>query len=746
MSPIFKKVGLIFYNMILRILPLLILMPYLALGQSKMLSIDDAVLKQRTTLAPQRLMGLAWVANANAYTYYSKQNGKDCVVMQDAATLKTDTVLSIQRLNEILKKGVSGFKGIERILPHEWLTKTTFKFTYLNSIFIGDISNNSISVIAHLGEKNEHAEVDPTNKKVAYTINGNFLISTLNSFYEPIKPNAGSDDSGNKDFITKDAGVGISYGGTVHRNEFGIDKGIFWSPNGNRVAYYQLNESMVTDYPIYNLSTKPAITRNVKYPMSGATSHIAKVWVRDLLKNRSIQLQTGEPLEQYLTNVSWHPGEESVYIAVVNRAQNELKLNEYDGVTGAFVKTLFTETHPKYVEPEHAPVFVKNNPKQFIWMSERDGFNHLYLYSSTGRLDKQLTQGNFDVTQLLGFSNDGQFVFYMAASSDGMERHCFKTNLYSGVTKQLTLLPGVHQVMLSADGTYLIDVVSNANTPRRIVLLNADGAEQALLLNASNPIADYKKCEMRLFKIKAADGTTDLNCRMFLPADFDEKKKYPVLIYLYGGPHAQMITNSWLGGSDMWLYYMAQQGFVVFTVDNRGSANRGLNFENVTHRKLGVEESADQLKGVEYLKQQKFVDANRIGVYGWSFGGFMTTTLMTKTDVFKAGVAGGPVIDWSLYEIMYTERYMDSPAENKEGYEENNLLNHAKNLKGRLLMIHGTDDDVVVWQHSLQFVKKCVDEGVLLDYFVYPGHLHNVTGKDRLHLMQKITDHFKLHL
>jgi dipeptidyl-peptidase-4 len=251
---------------------------------------------------------------------------------------------------------------------------------------------------------------------------------------------------------------------------------------------------------------------------------------------------------------------------------------------------------------------------------------------------------------------------------------------------------------------------------------------------------------MRLFKIKAADGVTDLNCRMFLPADFDDAKKYPTLVYLYGGPHAQMITNSWLGGADMWLYYMAQQGFVVFTMDNRGSAYRGLNFENVTHRKLGVEEKADQLKGVDYLKSLKYVDAQRMGIYGWSFGGFMTTTMMSKTDVFKAGVAGGPVIDWSLYEIMYTERYMDTPKENPEGYAENNLLNHTKGLKGKLMLIHGTDDDVVLWQHSLKYIKKCVDEGVQLDYFVYPKHLHNVLGKDRVHLMQKITDYFKQNL
>jgi dipeptidyl-peptidase-4 len=234
---------------------------------------------------------------------------------------------------------------------------------------------------------------------------------------------------------------------------------------------------------------------------------------------------------------------------------------------------------------------------------------------------------------------------------------------------------------------------------------------------------------------------------MIYPAAFDSTKKYPVLVYVYGGPHAQMITNSWLGGADLWLYYMAQQGYIVFTMDNRGSMNRGLEFENATFRDLGKVEMEDQLAGVSYLKKLKYVDGARMGVYGWSFGGFMTTSLMTRTpDVFKLGVAGGPVIDWRMYEIMYTERYMDMPQNNAKGYHDADLTNYAKDLKGKLLLIHGTNDNVVLWQHTLTYLKKCVDEGVLIDYFVYPGHEHNVLGPDRVHLMRKISQYFKENL
>jgi len=234
---------------------------------------------------------------------------------------------------------------------------------------------------------------------------------------------------------------------------------------------------------------------------------------------------------------------------------------------------------------------------------------------------------------------------------------------------------------------------------------------------------------------------------MILPPDFDATKKYPVIVYVYGGPHAQLVTNDWLGGASGWDFYMAQEGYIMFTLDNRGSANRGAAFENIIHRQLGVIESQDQMTGIEYLRSLGYADMDRIGVHGWSYGGFMTTTLMTDhADVFKVGVAGGPVINWELYEIMYGERYMDMPQENEEGYANNNLLNKVEKLTGRLMLIHGTADPVVVWQHSLNFVQKCVEKKVLVDYMVYPGHEHNVRGYDRIHLMRIVTRYFEDHL
>ena len=712
-------------------------------AQDQLLTVEDAVLKQRSTLGPARLNGMAWVPKSSKFSYIAKKDGKDCVIMQDASSLKRDTVLTADMYYDLLAKAVGSVNKSDRIGALTWTSEETFQFSHQQGLFNANIKTGSVDVVCYLPEEAAHVEAEPITGKVAYVYHDNVYVSDKNSSLD--KAN-GDKRPLDLDAITKDGKEGLLYGTSVHRNEFGITKGLFWSPKGNRLAFYQMDESMVSKYPIYELNQKPASAKNIRYPMAGAASHQVKIWVKDFVKKRLIMLQTGDPAEQYLTNVSWHPGEEKVYVAVVNRAQNEMKLNEYDAVSGAFIRTLFNEKHEKYVEPEEPVIFVKNNPQQFLWFSERDGYNHLYLYHSNGRLDKQLTSGNFDVTQFLGFNQDGSSAFYIAASEDGLDRYCFKVDLKSGKSVKLTLANGTNNAILSDNGDFLLNTFSSTSTPRKVILMGTNGEERALLLSAPNPLAAYKNCEIKLVKIKAADGKTDLNARIILPSGFDETKRYPTLVHLYGGPHAQMVTNSWLGGADMWLYLMAQQGYVVFTLDNRGSANRGLNFENATHRKLGVEEKADQVKGMEYLKSLSYVDTERIGIYGWSFGGFMTTTMMSKTNYFKAGVAGGPVIDWGLYEVMYTERYMDTPEENPDGYTENNLLNHAKNLKGRLMLIHGTDDDVVVWQHSLKYLKKCVDEGVQVDYFVYPGHQHNVQGKDRVHLMNKITAFFKQNL
>ncbi|PIX36598.1 MAG: hypothetical protein COZ59_00225 [Bacteroidetes bacterium CG_4_8_14_3_um_filter_31_14] len=428
---------------------------------------------------------------------------------------------------------------------------------------------------------------------------------------------------------------------------------------------------------------------------------------------------------------------------MLNPQQNYMKFNQYDATTGEFIKTLFEEKNDKYVEPLTPAVFLKKSPNQFIWQSQRDGYNHLYLYDISGKLIKQITKGEWVVTDFLGFDENEKVAFYISTEKSPLERNVYSVNLENGKVICLTSAQGYHTAMFCSSGKYLIDQYSSTELPNVYNLIDANGKKVREILNASNPLKDISMPEMQMFKIKAADGKTDLYGRIIKPLNFDASKKYPAILYVYGGPHAQMVENSWLGGAPLWDFFMAQKGYVVITVDNRGSANRGFEFESVIHRNVGTNEALDQMETVKYLKNLGYVDEKRIGVHGWSYGGFMTINLMTTfPDVFKTGVAGGPVIDWKYYEVMYGERYMDTPQENPDGYENTSLLNKAKNLKGNLLIIHGYIDNTVVLQHSLSFIQKCIENGILVDYFLYPEHEHNVRGMDRIHLLKKITKYF----
>ena len=537
-------------------------------------------------------------------------------------------------------------------------------------------------------------------------------------------------------------------------NNLAFTKGMFWSPKGSALAFYRMDERMVTAYPLVNIDTRCATPVPHKYPMAGMKSHEVTVGVYQVATGQTVWLETGLPKEKYLTNIAWSPDEKSIYIAELNREQNEMHLVRYSALTGKKEADLFTETDRCYVEPQHPVLFLPNDPDKFIWQSEADGYNHLYLYDTTGKELRKLTGGEWVVTKVLGFSKDGNKVIFEGTAphpvspnmqGTGMQRYIWETDLRTGdIMNCLSWKVGVHRWLLSPSGEYAIDYVSSPSTPRDIDLIRVKDAKViSTLLSAPDPFKLYRMPRIKVGHILAADGKTRLNYRLTLPPDLDETKKYPTIVYVYGGPKVQLVTGDWQNGARGWDLYMAQRGYVMFTVDSRGSANRGHAFESVIHRNLGINEMADQVKGVEFLKSLSYVDADRIGVHGWSYGGFMTTNLMlTYPEIFKVGVAGGPVIDWSNYEIMYGERYMDRPQDNPEGYKNANLKLKAGNLKGHLLMIHGDIDPVVVWQHSLGFLKACVEADTYPDYFVYPRHEHNVTGKDRPHLHEKITRYF----
>ena len=598
---------------------------------------------------------------------------------------------------------------------------------------IFDYEKKAITAYFSYPEISENHSLSPDKNLLAYTKENNLYLL---------------DKNGSEKQITSEICKDIVSGQSVHRNEFGINSGIFWSPESDKIAFYRMDETMVTSYPIVDMSARVAELKSIKYPMAGMTSHQVTLGVFDINSGQITYLKTGEPVDHYLTNISWSPDGECIYVAELNREQDHMKLNCYNATSGDFEKMLFEEKHPKYVEPQNPLLFVINENDQFIWQSKRDGYNHLYLYDTSGNLIKQLTVGEWEVTNVIGFDNSGNNLYFVSTNPNPLERHIHSVSLKNGKIVQHTFKPGTHSATLSFSGRYLIDRYSAYDNPGQISLIDTRNQKSEQLSFADNPFEGKNNIPtVETGKIKAADGESDLYYRLIKPADFDEKKKYPVAVYVYGGPHSQMVNNRWRYGSGGWELYMAQKGYLVFVMDNRGTAYRGFDFENITHRQLGVEESKDQMKGVEFLRSLPYVDADRMGIHGWSYGGFMAINMLLRyPDVFKVGVAGGPVTDWRYYEVMYGERYMDQPQDNPEGYEETSLLNKVDKLKSRLLIIHGDEDPTVVMQHSSQFIRACIREGKHPDLFIYPGHGHNMTGPDRVHLHEHITLYFDKNL
>lgn len=694
-----------------------------SIAQEKLLTIQDAILKGRTTLAPKRLQGLDFIPGNDQFSYVNN----DAIYIGDKKTGNTVKLLTLPELNVKLKS--SNKDTLPSLTAVSWKNVSQFYFSNNKGELMYDIDKKTILETDKKSDDTSLESYDKESTTGAYTYCKNYNLFVVKD--------------GKETQVTDDGSYEIVYTGkNVHQNEFGINGGTFWSPKGNFLAFYRMDQSPVTDYPIIDWTSRPAKNKNIKYPMAGNNSHYVVLGIFDLKSNKTIYVKTEGDKEQYLTNVAWSPDEKHIYIAILSRTQNDMKLNEYDAATGNFVRTLFEEHDDKYTEPLHPMLFVKNNPNQFIWQSRKDGYTHFYLYNINGSFIKQLTKGKWEVKAENGFDEKGERLFFHANDQSPVSQDFYSVNLKTGEKKRLTTGNGFHTCVLDEKGNYTIDNFSNITTPREYNIINTVTKKAVNFYKADNPIKDYKTGSWSLFTIKNNEGT-DLFCRLFKPVNFDSTKKYPVLVYLYNGPHSQLVTNTWMAGGELWYQYMAQKGFIVFTLDGRGTSYRGKEFEQVTHRQLGTKEMEDQLKGVDYLKSLAYVDANRIGVHGWSFGGFMTTTLMTRSPgIFKVGAAGGPVIDWTFYEIMYTERYMDSPQDNKEGYEKNNLLNYTDKLKGKLLMIHGAQDPVVVWQHSVMYQRKAVEKGIQMDYYLYPGHEHNVLGKDRAHLMEKITNYF----
>ena len=723
----------------------------LAAQELKMPTLEDLISGGSTYRYTENLYGLQWWGDRcikpsiDSLFSIDPRNGKETLLAtrEQVNRVLGALITPTQAGEETSKNTLQHFYNTEFPWPDKpyMLIKGARRYT------VYDFEKNELVVSFPQAGKAGGSNVDftPQGKHIAYTVGNNLYVDNKQVTNEP---------------------EGIVCGQTVHRNEFGISKGTFWSPKGNLLAFYRMDESMVTQYPLVDITARIGELNNVRYPMAGMESHTVQVGIYNPQTGKTVYLQTGDPTDRYFTNIAWAPDEQSIYLIELNRDQNHAKLCRYNASNGQLAATLYEEEHPKYVEPMNPIVFLPWDDSKFIYQSQRDGYNHLYLFDTKSATDpktetntfgskyrqcvavKQLTKGNWQVQGILGFNARKKEVVFSAIN--GLKSGYNAVNVNSGEMKRPfeACTESTHSGMLNASGTYLIDVSSAKDQPRNIDIVDTKNFQPtASLLKAKSPFEGFVMPTVETGTLKAADGTTELHYRMMKPSNFDPSRKYPVVVYVYGGPHAQCVTGGWMNGAGGWDVYMANKGYIMFTLDNRGSSNRGLAFENVTFRHLGIEECKDQAKGVEFLKSLPYVDASRIGVHGWSFGGHMTTALMLRyPELFKVGVAGGPVIDWQYYEVMYGERYMDTPQANPEGYTACNLRNLAGQLKGRLLLIHGDHDDTCVPQHTLSFIKACIDARTYPDLFIYPGHKHGVSGRDRVHLQEKITRYFDEHL
>ncbi len=686
-------------------------------GQLKKITLEESVLQQNRQFRSDKMLGFQWIPNTDQFLYFAESGKK---LMTASATNTTAAeFITLADFNKALGTDLKSFFGIESKNATTLTISNGAKFYEYNT------TTKTGKLTAEFSDTDENQTFDNAKENIAFTVKNNLYFFNKNK--ERIA-------------VTSESNEGIVSGQSIARNEFGIEKGIFWSPKNNLLAFYQKDQSEVADYPLLDINETPGKLENIKYPMIGQKSEKPRVGIYNLTSKQTVFIKPRGNADDYLTNLSWTPDEKYVLIAEVNRGQNDMSLHVYNAQTGAYVRTILNEKNPRWVEPEHAAFFPNATSNKFIWFSEKDGFHNLYYYSIDGKLIKQLTNNKFPAREILGSNPAGTEVYFSSPGETGTNMLAYKVDL-KGKQTLITKDLGVHFVAISTDGNWFFDEFSNHTTPSKSLLYDKN-LKAKTLLESKNKYDGYEMGTAEIKTIKAADGTTDLYSRLIKPSNFDPTKKYPVMVYVYGGPHAQMITNSFLDGANLWMYWMAEQGYLVFTVDNRGSDNRGFAFESVIHGRLGVNEMEDQMKGVDYLKSLPYVDANRLAVHGWSFGGFMTTSLLLrKPDVFKVGVAGGPVTDWKYYEVMYGERYMDTPAENQKGFDEASTLNYVKDLKGKLLLIHGTSDDVVVMQQNFALVKKFVEAGKQVDFFPYPMHKHNVGGKDRVHLMTKVLNY-----
>jgi dipeptidyl-peptidase 4 len=606
-----------------------------------------------------------------------------------------------------------------------------YRYSFKANYFVFDLASKKITPVSTQG-KQLYATFSPDGSKVAFVRDNNIFVKDLKT--------------GNEKQITNDGKINHIINGRldwVYEEEFQFERAFFWSRDGKRIAYYKMDESDVPEYSMTVFDKLYPTEYKYKYPKAGEKNAVVSIHTYDLTSGKTVTMDVGKEKDQYIPRIRWTSASDVLCILRMNRHQNKLEYLLADTKTGA-TNVILTEEDKYYVDVEREQLTFLDDGKHFLNVSERDGFNHIYLYTLDGRIKNQITKGNWEVTQVYGLDEKSGRVYYQSTERSPLRRDVYSINLNGSDKKQLSTAEGTNEANFSSDYSFYILSNSSINRPPVITLNQKGGKTLRTLADNQEVVRAMRNFDINpfeFFRIKTSSNV-ELNAYMVKPPNFSATKKYPVLMYVYGGPGSQNVADSWGGARPMWHQLLAQKGYIVVCVDNRGTGFRGAEFKKMTYKELGKYETIDQIESAKWLAQQSFVDATRIGIWGWSYGGYMSSLCITKgADVFKMAMAVAPVTTWRFYDTIYTERYLRTPQENPEGYDQNSPINYADRLKGKFLLVHGTGDDNVHFQNSVMFSEALIQANKPFEQAYYPNKAHGISGGNAsIHLYSKMTD------
>ena len=696
---------------------------------SKLIKLEDVTGSRK--FAPKAIRGIRSMNDGEHYTMLDKES--NVIKYKYSSGLPVDTLFAVKWVKNL---GITYISEYEFSHDELRLTITTneepiYRHSFTADYFVFEVKTKTCQKISEIG-KQQLATFSPIGDKIAFVRNNNLFVVDLKS--------------GNESQITRDGKHNEIINGApdwVYEEEFGFSKGFEWSPDGNKLAYMRFDESRVKMFtiPVYNELYPTNYT--YKYPKAGEENSIVTIHVYDFASSKTTSMDIGSETDQYIPRIKWTSDPDKLCILRLNRLQNKIDVLINDAYSGKS-SILYTETNKYYISEvkDNYITFLKDK-KRFVIFSETDGFMHLYLYSINGKLGKQITKGNFEIADLLGINQTEGIIYYTSTESSPLERDVYSIKLDGSSKTKLSTKSGTNKAEFSTKFNYYINQCSDANNPSNYTLHDSKGKLIRILednAELKTRLRENNFATKTFIKIPSENGL-ELNGYIIKPVDFNPSKKYPLFMFVYGGPESQNVKNEFSSG-DGWLQYLVQQGYIVACVDNRGTNARGETFKKCTYLQLGKLETEDQILSARYFASQPYIDGSRIGIFGWSYGGYMSSLCLTKgADLFKLGIAVAPVTNWRFYDSVYTERFMRTPQENASGYDDNSPINFADKMKGKFLLIHGSADDNVHLQNTMMFAEKLIQANKKFEMAIYPDKNHSIYGGNtRMQLYKKMTD------